>query len=666
MEVHETVERALATQAPFGDDRAILDGRRDFLIGQLNDLASALPEASRLTEAVAHRDNGDLHRLFAETTLRSAIGHAHKQLVSGVSHRPQLLRLSDCAAVFAAAASYLEGGGTDTPLQDGSLVRLVSDPTYGWIWRDEHPDDPYGRAFRELISKRYRVLPSTPDDETIAALSKGAELLSELLPSLAPSALHHAHTIACVPVDKAFFGSSSRPDLGGIFFLRDSLGSPWWIAEHMLHEATHLKLYDLLGDELLQADGRRVERPVLAPWNPSLLTGANWWHAWRVMAAFHVYVHLALLAAVAEQRAAELEAAYGPVTDLLDSRRAMDRAGYLGHQLRAQPQCWETLGEKGQQLALWLQSLLDALDPDPAPDGATCHLYLDRYHRETARVEQMLAETPPRSLREGLDAAARTDVAAARAILRELNDERQLATLAAAVADVADDVVYGYPDVRRTIEACLREVPRGDHRAEAMVGRLVEDSSDRLYALSARIPEPVAHAKRRLAEHRDGRVCPDELGRYLAVLAAQTPIGATVLHTNAGVGVVIAWLVAGLGARDDAHVFAVETDETLCTAARMYPWPTFVRIDALDAMTALADHPRGCDLIVTDTSAWTADGVDAVIDALRPGGTLVFTHIQATPGDNPVEMRRAVTDRDDLMAAEIDWATGLLIATKMR
>ena len=135
-----------------------------------------------------------------------------------------------------------------------------------------------------------------------------------------------------------------------------------------------------------------------------------------MLAAFHVYLHLALLATVAEQRAAELAATYGPLSDMLDSRRALDRCGYLSRQLRAHPQCWESLGVRGQELAAWLQSLLDILDPEPAPDGAVVHLYLDRYHRETERVERMLADpdSQTRSVRDGLTALpARTSRARA-------------------------------------------------------------------------------------------------------------------------------------------------------------------------------------------------------------------------------------------------------------
>ena len=165
MHVYETVEQALATQAPFGNDISILDGRRDRIIAKLEELAPTMPEANQLIEAVGPRPDGALHRLFTETTLRSAIGHAHRQLVLSAPRRPQLLRLTDCGAVIAAAARYLECGGSDTPLQDGSLVRLGPEPFHGWIWRDEHADDPYGRAFRELIRQRYRMVPTTPDRE---------------------------------------------------------------------------------------------------------------------------------------------------------------------------------------------------------------------------------------------------------------------------------------------------------------------------------------------------------------------------------------------------------------------------------------------------------------------------------------------------------------------
>lgn len=647
MEVCGTVEQAMASQQPFGDDIHILDRRCDHLTGQLEELVPALPEAADLLDAMASSPNGDRSRLLTETTLRSAIAHAHRQLIVGAARGRQLLRVADCAAILTTAAGYLQRGGTATPLHDNSLVRLGVDHRHGWIWRDEHPDDSYGRAFRELIAARYRMQPSTPDARAIEMLTTGARLLGELLPSLAPSALHHAHTVACVPTATAFFGSSSRPDLGGVLFLRESLGNPWWVAEHLLHESMHLKLYDLLGAEtLVGMDGQHVERPVVTPWNPSMLSGANRWHAWRVLAALHVYVHLALLSSVAERRAAELEGSYGPLSDMLDSRRALARAHYLGAQLAAHQQCWDTLGPFGQRLAEWLRSLLAMLNPDTDADG-TLHLYLDRYHRETDRLNQLLAAPSGdrTATRAELAALARGDMSTTRTILFGLGARRQLAALNADLDRFTDaEIAHSYPEIRDIIEACLLDASPDGYRlsesgdADTQVAAMVDRASDTLFALSARIPAPVAAAKRRAVDLRSFDGCSDDLGRFLATQAAHLPTGAAILEIGCGSGIVTAWLVAGLGSRTD------------------------VRIETIDAETVPATAPFAFDLVLADASAITADVVAAMVDALPAGAMLIVHNTGAT---TPTAPQRTILDDDRFVATEMGWGGGLLIATKL-
>ncbi len=481
------VEQVLACEKPYGDDLHILDQSRDRLVRRLEHLAAHLPSAAELVRAVAASPACDHRRLFTETTLRSAIGHAHKQLTPGPQRGPQLLGLADCADIFTTAARYLRDGGTDTPLQDGTLIRLGPEPHHGWIWHDEHPNDTYGRALRTLISTRYRMLPGTPDAGATAMLTTGVQLLEELLPSLAPSALHHTHLIGCVPNSTAFFGSSSRPDLGGMLLLNESMESPWWVAEHVLHESMHLKLYDLLDGETLMPSGgaMSVARPVVTPWNPSMASGANFWHTWRVLAAFHVYVHMALLSTMAERRARELEPTYGPVTGMLDSDRARARARYLGHQLRTQELCWDELGPVGRGLAEWLQSALDTFDHAPAPDGSTLHLYLDLYRRETVRVEGLLAD--PSAPRDELTVLARQDISSTRGILRELNAHRELAAFEAWITDA--ELPHDYPALRGIVEKCLLAASIDGYRMnesarhDAMVGDMVQSGSDTLFAL---------------------------------------------------------------------------------------------------------------------------------------------------------------------------------------
>ena len=84
-----------------------------------------------------------------------------------------------------------------------------------------------------------------------------------------------------------------------MFFVRQTLGTPWWIAEHLLHESMHSKLYDLVaGHTRAQSDGGTRSTPVVIPWRPSRLSGENRYRAQHVLTAFHVYVHLALLSTV--------------------------------------------------------------------------------------------------------------------------------------------------------------------------------------------------------------------------------------------------------------------------------------------------------------------------------------------------------------------------------
>ncbi len=126
-------------------------------------------------------------------------------------------------------------------------------------------------------------------------------------------------------------------------------------------------------------------------WNSPRLTDANLWDVHRVFAALHVYAHLALFSAVAERRAPEFEGAYGPIRAMTSSKKAAERAHYLGDQLKQG--CWEDLGIGGQNLADWLISVLQVLDPSPPPSDAYLHLCLDLYEREAREVAAALRGT---------------------------------------------------------------------------------------------------------------------------------------------------------------------------------------------------------------------------------------------------------------------------------
>jgi len=170
-------------------------------------------------------------------------------------------------------------------------------------------------------------------------LEKGALLLGELLPLLARSALRHTHLIAVFP-SAAWKGAASLSQfwLGGTIFVgREFVQSPWWVAEHLLHESLHQKLYDFHhGRSLLESNFSREGTPkVCSLWNAPGTNNSNLWDTHRAVAAFHVYVHLALLSTMAEERTTELENAYGSASGkpgMIDSRRAMERAPFFGRE----------------------------------------------------------------------------------------------------------------------------------------------------------------------------------------------------------------------------------------------------------------------------------------------------------------------------------------------
>ena len=61
--------------------------------------------------------------------------------------------------------------------------------------------------------------------------------------------------------------------------------------------------------------------------------------------------------------------------------------------------------------------------------------------------------------------------------------------------------------------------------------------------------------------------CDDEVGALMAALAAGVPRGGRILELGTGVGVGLAWIVAGLEGRSDVEVHSVEVDPRTAAVA---------------------------------------------------------------------------------------------------
>lgn len=384
------LEEVLATHRGFGDSDYIRGQLCLQLARRLDRLAEKLPGAARLRDALSGAASDVRQRVLGEMVVRCAILHAWTQLDTS---RAFGLPLEHCEELLEQTGAYLEAGGQGSPLEAGfsQVERLEIAGHSGLIWSEEHAHDTFGEAFRFLVHWNYGQALVTPGAAAREMLRSGATLLTELVPRLARSALSHTHVIGVFRPVGAWsgIGSSSQFKLGGTIFLsEDSLDSPWRVAEQLLHESLHQKLYDFRrGHSVFPSPGPQDGAKVWSPWNIDDGRGRNYWDTFRALAAFHVYVHLSLFCQLAELRMDELKGSYTTPSGgarMTTSRQAIERAHHLGQTLRAL--CWDDLGLAGHRLVNWLGAVLDALTDVPPPEGAYVHLLLDLYRREVNSI----------------------------------------------------------------------------------------------------------------------------------------------------------------------------------------------------------------------------------------------------------------------------------------
>ena len=101
------------------------------------------------------------------------------------------------------------------------------------------------------------------------------------------------------------------------------------------------------------------------------------------------------------------------------------------------------------------------------------------------------------------------------------------------------------------------------------------------------LPERVLAGYERAARTGFRLACQVDVGRLLAALAAAVPGGGRVLEIGTGVGVGLAWLVHGLGARQDVEVVTVELDDAVQQAALSARWPPWVRFESGEGAEAV-------------------------------------------------------------------------------
>ena len=392
--LHE-IDGLLAQYRPFGDS--------DYLQGQLEirykrrfeTIAARLPVAGELSRALDLADPRRRYRVIGDPVVRHTVQQALRHIVKGTQDG---LSLAECEDVFRETLVRLElgkhGGPTEPAVSD--VARLGPEPCHGWIWSEERRHDAFGRSFRRVVQDNFQSEQiRSPRPTDLAKLAKGAALLAVVLPLCSRSALGHAHVVVLFDGQKA---SCSDFRVGGAILMnREMLENPWWVAEHLLHEALHQKLYDfrhthsLLARDLSRELSASTQSPptIGSIWNVETPDRSSQWDAFRAIAAFHVYVHVALFWLETERRTADLatqfDAPAGSFPATTNRRQAFQRAQYLGKRLK--DSLWQELGPAGRLLVDWLISILDKIAPfPPPPESYFIHLLLDRYVTEATLV----------------------------------------------------------------------------------------------------------------------------------------------------------------------------------------------------------------------------------------------------------------------------------------
>lgn len=159
------------------------------------------------------------------------------------------------------------------------------------------------------------------------------------------------------------------------------------------------------------------------------------------------------------------------------------------------------------------------------------------------------------------------------------------------------------------------------------------------------------------------------VGALLASLAAAVRPHGTIVELGTGAGVGLAWIVHGIGARTDVTVHTVDIDPTLLAATSAVGWPRFVHFVEGDGARRVSELAP-VDLVFADAAGGKIDGLERTIDALRPGGILIVDDMDPSLHENddlfdPINrVRRALIEHPDLVTAQLDFSTGVVIATK--
>jgi hypothetical protein len=355
LDLVRSVEQRLAGHPSFGDTRRIVSRaqrRHEFAV---EILAGVLSGGAALVPTLL---DGNANRTTRDPVVRLVLEDFLRRL-----ERDAAADWSDLESVLAQVGDRLIRSNDLLPTQvDDELTLRAGTRGQIWIASWTAEPGPLLRRLRQAIvdqfigHNRLSGQLCRADTGTARSVDRAGRLLAALLPRLGDEVVEHiaAITLLRATGTEGRQVSAAGGDLvpGTVVLDPDLLDSPWDSAGVLLHEALHLKMFDISRVFSLVSSPQAA---VAIPWRRDIR-----WDTRRVLFAFHVYAHMILLQAAAAVGTDDLVNEFGePPPNIAVSRGAGDeyhtatqRFRYLGDQLTNEAA--DHLTSDGRRLVGWL------------------------------------------------------------------------------------------------------------------------------------------------------------------------------------------------------------------------------------------------------------------------------------------------------------------------
>ncbi|AEI68851.1 aKG-HExxH-type peptide beta-hydroxylase [Corallococcus macrosporus] len=380
IEVIQQLDHRLQHQEPFGNSSKIVlrvIERYKFVL----EVLSRHDERLRaLTERVEALDTASVNVLFGDLLVRAALESAISKLET--TGPVGAVRDTFPALLGEALDSLAEGRGMSVSRRAMGRDFAVGPSGRTWVW--DLPDSPsrVGDLLRDSIrtgfmpGARSSVEIIRPTPGMVEGLERACELLRRLVPEMARSVFLHLHCIAVAnirgPRGRMLTGSGGDGTPCMIFIDPEELANPWDTAGHILHEAIHLKLSDLIRTGAIVTDDDLVE----LPWGRKTALSNS-------LFAYHAYAHMQVFREAVKHVGPDCHEEFGAPrdydapahamsvvkNDVKPYARAEERLAYL-HSALAGPLA-HRVTPYGRELVAWLWETIRPLVEDvPGDDTA--------------------------------------------------------------------------------------------------------------------------------------------------------------------------------------------------------------------------------------------------------------------------------------------------------